>query len=58
MARLQRLHFLRSRCPHQTFTSGENYGFFEKLKKGKGKPLTQKYFPAPEGVIGLLGICF
>ena len=38
-------------CPHQTFTSGENHGFYEKLKKGKGKALTPKNFPAPEGVI-------
>jgi hypothetical protein len=38
-------------CPHQTFTSGENHGFYQKLKKGKGKPLTPGNFPAPEGVI-------
>jgi len=38
-------------CPHQTFTSGENHGFYEKLKKGKGKALTPRNFPAPEGVI-------
>ena len=38
-------------CPHQTFTSGENHNFYEKTKKGWGKPLTPKNFPAPEGVI-------
>lgn len=37
-------------CPHQTFTSGENHDFHEKTKKGFGKPLTPKNFPAPEGV--------
>lgn len=38
-------------CPHQTFTSGENHDFFQKLKKGKGKPLTPLNFPAPQGVV-------
>ena len=38
-------------CPHQTFTAGENHDFYAKTKKGKGKPLTPKNFPAPEGVI-------
>lgn len=38
-------------CPHQTFTSGENHNFYEKTKKGWGKPLTPKNFPAPKGVI-------
>ncbi|MFP6854449.1 MAG: hypothetical protein VB980_01595, partial [Opitutales bacterium] len=38
-------------CPHQTFTSGENHNFYEKTKKGWGKLLTPKNFPAPEGVI-------
>lgn len=38
-------------CPHQTFTSGENHNFYEKTKKGWGKPLTPKNFPAPEGVV-------
>ncbi len=38
-------------CPHQTFTSGENHGFYEKLKKGKGKALTPGNFPAPKGVV-------
>ena len=38
-------------CPHQTFTSGENHDFHQKLKKGKGKALTPRNFPAPEGVV-------
>jgi len=38
-------------CPHQTYTSGENHGFHQKTKKGKGKLLTPKNFPAPEGVV-------
>jgi hypothetical protein len=38
-------------CPHQTFTSGESHEFFQKLKKGKGKPLTPNNFPAPKGVV-------
>ena len=38
-------------CPHQTFTSGENHNFYEKTKKGWGKPLTPKNFPAPKGVV-------
>jgi hypothetical protein len=38
-------------CPHQTFTSGENHGFHQRLKKGTGKPLTPENFPAPPGVI-------
>lgn len=38
-------------CPHQTFTSGESHGFYQKLKKGKGKALTPDKFPAPEGVV-------
>ena len=38
-------------CPHQTFTSGENHGFYQRLKKGKGKALTPDNFPAPDGVI-------
>jgi hypothetical protein len=38
-------------CPHQTFTSGENHDFFQKLKKGKGKILTPKNFSAPRGVV-------
>jgi hypothetical protein len=38
-------------CPHQTFTSGENHDFHQKTKKGKGKVLTPKNFPAPEGVV-------
>lgn len=38
-------------CPHQTFTAGENHDFFAKTKKGKGKALTPKNFPAPEGVV-------
>ena len=38
-------------CPHQTFTSGENHGFNQRIKKGTGKPLTPKNFPAPPGVI-------
>ena len=37
--------------PHQTFTSGENHGFYQRLKKGKGKALTPDNFPAPDGVI-------
>ena len=38
-------------CPHQTFTAGENHDFYAKTKKGKGKALTPRNFPAPEGVI-------
>jgi len=38
-------------CPHQTFTSGENHGFHQRTKKGLGKALTPKNFPAPVGVI-------
>lgn len=38
-------------CPHQTFTSGENHDFHQKTKKGKGKVLTPKNFPAPKGVV-------
>jgi len=38
-------------CPHQTFTAGENHGFFQRTKKGTGKSLTPRNFPAPEGVI-------
>ncbi len=38
-------------CPHQTFTSGENHDFHQKTKKGKGKALTPKNFPAPKGVV-------
>jgi hypothetical protein len=38
-------------CPHQTFTSGENHGFHQRTKKGLGKALTPKNFPAPQGVI-------
>lgn len=38
-------------CPHQTFTSGENHDFFQKIKKGKGKALTPENFPAPRGVV-------
>jgi hypothetical protein len=38
-------------CPHQTFTSGENHAFFQRTKKGYGKELTPKNFPAPSGVI-------
>jgi hypothetical protein len=38
-------------CPHQTFTSGESHDFYQKLKKGRGKALTPKNFPAPKGVI-------
>ncbi|MAT47554.1 MAG: hypothetical protein CMO35_09015 [Verrucomicrobiaceae bacterium] len=38
-------------CPHQTFTSGENHGFHQRIKKGQGKLLTPVNFPAPEGVI-------
>jgi hypothetical protein len=33
-------------CPHQTFTSGEQHEF-----TFKGKPLTPKNFPAPDGVV-------
>ena len=33
-------------CPHQTFTSGEQRDF-----TFKGKPLTPKNFPAPDGVV-------
>ena len=38
-------------CPHQTYTSGENHTFNQKTKKGMGKLLTPKNFPAPEGVV-------
>ena len=38
-------------CPSQTFTAGENHDFYAKTKKGKGKPLTPRNFPAPDGVI-------
>ena len=38
-------------CPHQTFTSGENHGFYQKTKKGYGQALTPKNFPAPDGVL-------
>ena len=38
-------------CPHQTFTAGENHDFYARTKKGKGKVLTPKNFPAPDGVI-------
>ncbi|HJM62094.1 MAG: hypothetical protein QF405_11060 [Roseibacillus sp.] len=38
-------------CPHQTFTSGENHGFHQRTKKGRGKLLTPANFPAPEGVV-------
>jgi hypothetical protein len=38
-------------CPHQTFTSGESHDFYQRTKKGKGKALTPKNFPAPRGVI-------
>ena len=38
-------------CPHQTFTSGENHGFYQRVKKGRGKALTPKNFPAPKGVV-------
>ncbi|MCP4847840.1 MAG: hypothetical protein GY899_07840 [Verrucomicrobiaceae bacterium] len=38
-------------CPHQTFTSGENHGFYQRTKKGQGKALTPNNFPAPQGVI-------
>ena len=33
-------------CPHQTFTAGEQHNF-----SFKGKPLTPKNFPAPNGVV-------
>ena len=38
-------------CPHQTFTSGENHDFRQKIKKGFGKALTPQNFPAPQGVV-------
>ena len=38
-------------CPHQTFTSGENHDFNQRIKKGFGKALTPINFPAPKGVI-------
>jgi hypothetical protein len=38
-------------CPHQTFTAGENRGFYQQTKKGRGKLLTPENFPAPDGVI-------
>ncbi len=38
-------------CPHQTFTSGENHNFFQRTKKGLGKALTPKNFPAPKGLV-------
>jgi hypothetical protein len=38
-------------CPRQTYTSGENHGFYARLKKGTGKALTPKNFPAPDGVV-------
>lgn len=38
-------------CRYQTFTAGENHGFYQRIKKGKGKALTPKNFPAPEGVV-------
>ncbi len=38
-------------CPHQTFTAGENHGFHQRTKKGTGKLLTPRNFPAPDGVI-------
>ena len=38
-------------CPHQTFTSGENHGFHQRLKKGVGKPLTPKNFPCPPELV-------
>ena len=38
-------------CPRQTFTSGENHDFRERTKKGFGRALTPKNFPAPKGVI-------
>jgi len=38
-------------CPHQTFTAGENHGFYSRTKKGKGPALTPKNFPAPDGVV-------
>ena len=38
-------------CPHQTFTSGENHGFYQRVKKGQGKALTPMNFPAPKGVV-------
>ena len=38
-------------CPHQTFTSGESRGFYQRTKKGRGKALTPQNFPAPKGVI-------
>ena len=49
-------HPLLSLCtagimPHQTFTSGENHGFYQRVKKGQGKALTPKNFPAPKGVV-------
>ena len=37
-------------CPHQTFTSGENHDFNQRIKKGFGKALTPTNFPAPKGV--------
>ena len=30
---------------------GRNHGFYQRLKKGKGKALTPDNFPAPDGVI-------
>ncbi|MFP6769813.1 MAG: alpha-L-fucosidase [Planctomycetaceae bacterium] len=38
-------------CPHQTFTAGENRGFYQQTKKGRGKLLTPRNFPAPKGVV-------
>ena len=38
-------------CPRQTFTSGENHHFLSKTKKGFGKALTPRNFPAPPGVV-------
>ena len=38
-------------CPRQTFTSGENHHFLSRTKKGFGKALTPRNFPAPSGVV-------
>ena len=38
-------------CPHQTFTAGENRDFYQRTKKGRGKLLTPRNFPAPDGVV-------
>ena len=38
-------------CPRQTFTAGENRDFYQRTKKGRGKLLTPRNFPAPDGVV-------